>query len=133
MAHNAMDNAITTIWGITMDLHNLVTLKEWCAANGTDYKRARRLAKRGKFPNAVMALGRYAIPADAPVYEMPDAKRGGFRVRDDGRSRYNVYMTTDEHDGFVAAFPECDVVDPRVARKERRDARKAAANADDGK
>ena len=116
-----------------MNIENLVTLKQWCAANGTDYKRARRLAKRGEFPNAVMALGRYAIPNDAPVYEMPVAKRGGFAKRADGRSRYNVYMTTDERETFETTFPDCDVVDPAVKRAERRAAKKLAANAANGK
>lgn len=118
------------------DMQNLVTLKEYCATHGIDYKRARRAAKAGKLDGAFKALGRYAIAADAPVPELPAKGTGGFRARADGRSRYNVYMTADELAAFTSAFGDCEVIDPKVKRAERRAARKAAKeladNADDG-
>lgn len=103
--------------------NNLIALKTYCAEHDIDYKRARRLAKRGEFDGAVNLLGKYwAIAADAPVPTLPpNASRG---TRSDGRQRYVVYATTAEIKNVAGIIGDANVIDPRNVARQRRIERK---------
>ena len=93
----------------------LVKLSEYCETHGIDGKRARRLARIGKFPGASKTLGVWAIDKNAPVPTLPVAGTRG-TSRTDGRKRYIVYANTNERDTIIKMFGvgnEHCVIDPR--------------------
>jgi hypothetical protein len=106
---------------------NVVTLKTYAAKHGLDAKRLRRLARKNEWPNAVKPFkfggknGVWAIDADAPVIVLPPKSQRGTR-RPDGRQRYIVFANVTELTAINAMGVE--TIDPRVASKLRRDARK---------
>ncbi|MCK4816473.1 hypothetical protein KA005_11955 [bacterium] len=123
---------------------NVITLKQYAETHGFDPKRLRRIARNGEFPGDVQPFkfgdtngrgGVWAIDANAPKITLPDKSERGAR-RADGRQRYIVFVdthvTSTEHDAIANIVGIDNIIDPRVAAKSRRDARKLAdAETDD--
>lgn len=105
----------------------LVALKDYCAVHDIDYRRARRAARKDKFPGAFQALGRWAIDKDVAVPTLPERGTFGRPARADGRRPFKVYLTAEEATTLTANGFE--MTDPRVARKERKAAKAAEAAA----
>ena len=84
----------------------------------------RAAARKGEIPGAISVLGRIGFDPDQVTSWTPP--EGGERAakREDGRRKYNAWLTPEEKDALVAQGFE--LVDPRVASKARREARKAA-------
>ena len=112
-------------------ISDVITLGEYAERHGLDVKRLRRLARKSEFPGDVAPFkwggknGLWAIDATAPVVELPDKSARGNR-RDDGRQRYVFYGTPMEHGAVTDIVGVDNVINPRVAAKQRRDARKLA-------
>lgn len=108
---------------------NVIRLKEYCETHGIDYKRARRMARKGQFPGTQKLLadangkgGIWAVDADAPAPTFTTTTRG--TTREDGRQRYTIYLTPNEYVDIGQYGYE--IGNPREAARERRLARKAA-------
>lgn len=110
---------------------NVVTLKQYANKHGLDGKRLRRLARKNEWPNDNGPFkfggddGIWAIDTDAPAIVLPDKSTRGTR-RADGRQRFVVYANKTELATVVGIVGNDNVVNPRVAAKSRRDARKLA-------
>jgi hypothetical protein len=115
---------------------NVITLAEYANEHGLDAKRLRRLARKSEWPdagNVPFKFGNiWAIDADAPSITLPPKSTRGAR-RADGRQRYivfiNTHVTSTEHDAIAAIVGIDNVIDPRVASRERRAARKLDVDA----
>jgi len=106
-------------------LAELLTVKQVAEQKDLTVAQVRRLTRKDLVPGAVEVIGRVGYVASAiETWEPPETVARVVR-RADGRTRFNVYMTPNERTAFEKAFPGCEVVDPKVRRKERREARKA--------
>lgn len=86
----------------------------------------RKEARKGKIPGQVQVLGKYYgfDPELVTNWTPPVAGTFGPRTkRDDGRSWYRIALSPEEFTTLDATY---EIVDPRVAAKARRVARKAA-------
>jgi hypothetical protein len=105
---------------------NVITLAEYATLHGLNVKRLRRMARKFEWPvdNGPFKFGNiWAIDADAPCVVLPPKSARGAR-RADGRQRYIVFIDATEHDAIVAIVGIDNIIDPRVASRERRAARK---------
>ena len=118
------------------DLTDYVTLVQYANAHdlGDEWRRAaRRAARRASKRNETVGditqiLGKWAIPLDAPVPELPETKTRGVS-RDDGRRPYRVFATDAERDAIANVVGTDNVVNPRIARAERRKRKRAERDA----
>lgn len=107
-------------------LEKLVSVAEAAEFLGITKPQLRRLTKKDKVPGAVKILGRVGYDLEQlKGFEVPEIAARAVSRREDGRSRYNVYMTAKELAAFQKLFPELEVIDPRTKRAERRAAKKA--------
>jgi len=119
-----------------MNANDYVTLKQYATDNGLGdewAKRARRAARRarkhGETVGAItQLLGKWAIPSNAPVPELPAPGTRGVS-RDDGRRPYRVFATDAERDAIANVVGNDNVVNPRVARAARRARKRAERDA----
>ena len=108
---------------------NVITLGEYADKYDMDAKRLRRIARKNEFPGDVQPVkwggknGRWAIDANAPAVELPAKSARGAR-RPDGRQRHIVYCNTVELTAIKNVVGDDNIIDPRIAAKQRRDARK---------
>jgi hypothetical protein len=117
---------------------NVITLAQYANKHGLDVKRLRRLARKSEWPIDPVPFkfggknGIWCIDADAPAVELPVKSTRGTR-RVDGRQRYivfiNTHVTSTEHDAIAAIVGIDNIIDPRVASRERRAARKLDVDA----
>jgi len=86
----------------------------------------RREARKGNVPGAIKVLGKTGFDPDLVQTWTPP--EGGERVskREDGRRRYRIFLSEEE---LATLSPTYEIVDPRVAAKARRAAKKAKAEA----
>lgn len=111
---------------------NVEILKTYAKKHGLDASRLRRLARKNEWPNDNGPFkfggddGIWVINTDAPAIVLPEKSQRGNR-RDDGRQRYVVYAhAIGEHQQIVAIVGDENVIDPRIAAKQRRIDRKLA-------
>ena len=116
---------------------NVITLAQYANKHGLDAKRLRRIARKNEWPNdnGPFKFGNvWAIDTTAPAVELPAKSQRGNR-RPDGRQRYTVFANTVELASIGNIVGHDNVVNPRVAARERRELRKLAdavdATADD--
>ena len=110
-------------------LAQLLTVKQVAEAKDLTVAQVRRMTRKDLVPGAVEVIGRVGYVASAIEDWEPPETVARITRREDGRTRFNVYMTPEELKSFQTQFPDCEVVDPKMRRKERRDARKAKKGA----
>ena len=109
-----------------VNVKDLITLQDFCETCEIDFKRARRLARKGQFEGALKVFGKWAINASAEVPVLPEAgTRVGGSKRADGRRMFKVYLTEDE--AAALSTDGYELRDMREARKTRKAEREAAA------
>lgn len=110
-----------------MNLNNVELLSTYAERHGLDYKRLRRMARKNEF-DAPFKFGKtWFIDADTPAPVIPERKR---RTRDDGRTRFVVYIDRGTDDEQTRGMDELarirdivgvdnviDMRDVRAARK----------------
>lgn len=102
------------------DLSKLISLKDAAALVGCTVGKLRREAKKGAVPGAVQVLGHWGFISDElQGYEVPESGSfGGGSKRSDGRLTFKIYLTDEEAKTLTDGGFE--LVDPRVARAERK-------------
>lgn len=103
---------------------DVITLKQYANKYELDGKRVRRLARKNEFPGEFVPFkfgNVWAIDANAPKITLPAKSTRGNR-REDGRQRFIVYANAVEF-GELNDM-DIEIVNPRIASKSRRDARK---------
>lgn len=121
----------------TVNVANYVTLAQYATSHemGDVWRKrlrraARNAAKRGEtFGDVRQMLGKWAIPADAPIPVLPDVPPG--KSRADGRKPYRVYATADERDAIANVVGDDNVVNPRIARAARRERKRNERDANE--
>lgn len=121
-----------------MDIKNIAnqieSLGAHCDKHGLDVKRVRRAARNDQYPGATLLWadehgrgGKWVIATDQNPTDLGDVQSRG-ASRDDGRKRFIMYATVNEHDAIIASniIPSDCVIDPRVVARERRLERKNA-------
>ncbi len=106
------------------ELAKLLTMSQVAELKNVPVGVVRRAARsEAGIPGKVEVLGRFGFdPVLVATWEPP---AGSARtVREDGRKKYWVFANTEEHADLVELGYE--VVDPSIAAKARRTARKAA-------
>jgi len=107
-------------------LQALLTVKQVAEQFGVPARVVRKAAKAGEIPGHIEVLGKDGFDPDKVMSWTPPEP--GTRVvgakRDDGRQCYHGYFNEEEVATLLAQGYE--IIDPRVAAKERRAARKAA-------
>ena len=86
----------------------------------------RREAKKDNIPGAYLMIGKYGFdPEEVMAWEPPVAgTRTVGAKREDGRQRYAIWLTLEEHAGLS---PDYEMTNPRERAAARRAAKKAAA------
>lgn len=113
------------------NITNVITLKQYANEHGLCVKRLRRIARKHDWPNDVKPFkfggddGIWAIDANAPMVTLPAKSARGTR-RPDGRQRYIVFANETELVTIAGFVGDDNIVNPRIAAKSRRDARKTA-------
>ena len=116
---------------MSQKITDVITLGEYAERHALDVKRLRRAARKNEFPGEYTPFkwggknGLWAIDATAPEIVLPPKSQRGAR-RADGRQRHIVFATVTELVAVRGIVGNDNVVDPRVAAKQRRDARKNA-------
>ena len=108
-------------------LDRLLTVAELATLKNTTAGVVRREAKKGNIPGLYMPWKKMGFDSEAVADWTPPT--GSARIlREDGRRKFTAWLNDEE----VTTLSELgiEVVDPRIAAKARRDARKAAAAAD---
>lgn len=105
--------------GVTMDLNNVQLLSDFAETHGLDYPKLRRLARKNKFTPPFKFGSDWMIDADTIPPVIPERKS---RTRDDGRSRFVVYVdrATDECERIAAIVGVDNVIDLRDVRAARK-------------
>ena len=112
-----------------MDLsqvEQLLTVKQVAEKFGVEPRVVRRAVRKGTINGVVSILGRTGfVPEAVADWTPPEPGVFGARgpAREDGRRRYTAFLTEEEHTLLSATY---EIVDPRIAAKARRAARKAA-------
>jgi len=104
-------------------LSRLVTATELAEIVGCRPATVRKAAKRGEIPGTFVVVRKTLFDREVAGKWTPP--EGGRRVsqREDGRRRYQIYLTDEEAATLMKGGYE--VIDPRVAAKARREKRKA--------
>jgi len=108
------------------NLSALLSVKQVAELFEVEPRVVRKEARKGKIPGQVQVLGKYYgfDPELVTNWKPPEAGTFGPRTkRDDGRSWYRIALSPEE---FTTLNAQYEVVDPRIAAKARRAARKAA-------
>ena len=109
-------------------LARLITVKDVAELFEVEDRIVRREVRRDPcpIPGAVKILGKWGFDPDLVTgWTPPEGGAGRASKREDGRSQYRIFLTTEE----LATLSTYEIVDPRVAAKARRAARKAKAAA----
>lgn len=109
------------------ELEKLLTVAQVAEMHDVPSRIVRREAKNGTIPGAHFVLKKWGFdPELVKDWKAPEPGIFGARAskRDDGRTRYQIYLTKEESVTLLSQGFE--ITDPRVAAKERRAARKAA-------
>lgn len=108
-------------------LEKLLTVGQVAEMMDVEPRIVRREARKDKIPGCTKILGKYGFdPELVEDWEPPEpGTRRGRSTREDGRKRYKIYLSDDE----LAALKEqgFEIVNPRIAARERRARRKAKA------
>lgn len=108
------------------ELSALLSVKQVAELKDVPARIVRKEARKGKIPGQVQVLGKYYgfDPELVESWTPPEAGTFGPRTkREDGRSWYRIALSPEEFATLDASY---EIVDPRVAAKARRAARKAA-------
>ena len=111
-----------------MNLNNIVLLSTYAKTHDLDYVRLRRMARKNEFTAPFKFGSDWMIDADVPAPVIPERKR---RTRDDGRTRFVVYIDRDgdELDDVRAIVGHTNVIDLRDVRAARKLAQLTHADA----
>lgn len=108
------------------DVEKLLSVNDVAALFEIEPRVVRRCARKGLIPGQYKILGKLGFDPDKLAdWTPPEVGVFGARTpkRDDGRQRYHIFLTAEEE---AKLSPHYELVDPRVAAKARRAARKAA-------
>lgn len=108
------------------ELKDLLSVKQVAELFGVEPRVVRKEARKNAIPGQVLVFNKYyGFDPDAVTsWKPPEAGTfGPRRGRDDGRSWYRIALSPEE---FAALNATYEIVDPRVAAKARRAAKKAA-------
>jgi len=105
-------------------LAKLITVQDVAEMFDVEPRIVRRAARKNEIPGTVKVLGKIGFDPDKVADWVPleAGERRGRVTREDGRRRYRIYLSEDE---FKALKDEHEIVDPRIASRARRDAKKA--------
>ena len=110
-------------------LARLITVKDVAEHFEVEDRIVRREVRKTPcpIPGAVKILGKWGFDPDL-VLEWTPPEGGGERAskREDGRTQYRIFLSKEE---LATLSPTYEIVDPRIAAKARRAARKAKAAA----
>jgi len=108
-------------------LEKLITVKDVAELFEVEPRIVRRESRKGAIPGQIKVLGKMGFDPDVVTSWVPP--EGGERIskREDGRRRYRIFLS--EAEFATLAEGGYEIVDPRVAAKARRTARKAKAAA----
>ena len=108
-----------------MDLNNVMLLSDFAERHNLGYPKLRRMARKREFEPAFKFGSDWMVNADTVPPVIPERKS---RTRDDGRSRFIVYINRDgdEIQRVMNVVGIDNVIDPRDVRAARKLA--AAAN-----
>lgn len=112
------------------ELEKLLTVAQVAEMHEVPARVVRKAAKEGSIQGAHFILKKWGFdPELVSGWKAPEPGVFGARApkRDDGRTRYQIYLTVEESATLLSQGFE--ITDPRVAAKERRAARKAAKEA----
>ncbi len=107
-------------------LETLLSVKQIAEQFDVAARIVRKEAKAEKIPGAYEILGRWGFDPDEVLsWEPPETGTRVASKREDGRTRYQVYLNDEELANLKAILPEDAIKDPKVARAARK-AKKAA-------
>ena len=108
-------------------LAKLITVNQVAEIHGVLPRVVRKAARAGEIPGTHSVLGKFGFDPEAVLgWEPPEGggeRAGRKAAREDGRRRYRIYL--DEGEVTALRGRGFEIVDPRVAARERRQARKA--------